>query len=369
MPRTRLPREQKDALLFRVLQLYVDQQLAADEITARIDEEFGLKLQRTNVYPLLREGVRRRFLRFSPPTSDSLRDKVAARFHLDPSRLHVINVHREFAEEHIAAAGAEVVLSLIKSLGFRYRRNPVHLGLGPGRATRALARNLGLAVRAEHETPTLALHAITAGCLSRSPMFAPIAFFSFFEPDIVKEADALFAEPVVPCKEYDMVKGRPGFAKAFAERDRIDIVVTSLGDAEDEHDLFRTLHEGLDDAKPASSTRKTLTPAIRDLKRKGWVGNVQFRPYSQQGAIQEAGDSLRAPTLFELEDLRKMASLADDPQRPRAVVLSVQPCGKCGKLRTGALLPLLMVPELRVWSELVVDSSTARELLQSRAVS
>jgi len=48
--------------------------------------------------------------------------------------------------------------------------------------------------------------------------------------------------------------------------------------------------------------------------------------------------------------------------------LTVQPCGKCGKLRTGALLPLLVVPELRVWSELVVDAATARDLLRQAPV-
>jgi DNA-binding transcriptional regulator LsrR (DeoR family) len=368
MTRDRLSREDKDALLFRVLELFVSKQLAVDEITKRIKREFKLDLGRTNVYPLLREGVRRQFLRFSPPASDSLRDEFAERFHLDAAHIHVVNVRQDLDDEHVAAVGAEVVLSLVKKLAFTYGRNPVHLGLGPGRATRALASNLGLAMRADPSTPKLALHAITAGCPSRSPMFAPLAFFSFFERDLVAEADALFTEPAVPCSEYDMITTRPGFAKAFAKRDKIDIVVTSLGDAEDDHDLFRNLHEGYEDAEPAADARRTHSAAIRDLERKGWVGNVQFRPYSSRGVIHEAGDSLRAPTLFELEDLRDMASRADDPKRPQAVVLTVQPCGRCGKLRTHALLPLLLVPELRVWSELVVDSATARELLRQPTV-
>ena len=366
MKRNRLSAEQKDALLFRVLELYVNKKLAADQIAKRIAEELGLTLQRTNIYPLLRDGVRRGFLRFSPPTSDSLRDEVAERFHLPAAHIHVVNVQQDLDDEHVPAAGAEVVLSLIKKLRFNHGRDPVHLGLGPGRATRALARNLGLAMRAEPGTPKLALHAITAGCPSRSPMYAPLAFFNFFEPDLVAEADALFTEPVVSCAEYDMIKQRPGFAKAFAQRDKIDIVVTSLGDAEDQHDLFRNLHEGYEDADLPAGRRKNPSAAIRELLRQGWVGNFQFRPYSAQGIIHETANLSRAPTLFELEDLRDMASAADDKKRPRAVVLTVQPCGNCGKLRTHALLPLLLVPELRVWSELVVDSATARELLRLR---
>lgn len=368
MKRTRLSAEQKEDLLFRVLELFVNKNLTAADITKKIATEFGLKLQRTNVYPLLREGIRRGFLRFTPPTSDSLRERVAEKFGLNSARIHVVNARQEENDEYVAAAGAQVVLSLIKKFSLYKPREPIRLGLGPGRATRALARNLGLAMRADLNAPKLALHAITAGCPSRSPMYAPLAFFSFFEPDIVKEADALFTEPVVSCAEYEMIKQRPGFAKAFAKRDKIDIVVTSLGDAEDEHDLFRNLHEGYEDADPPTGKPEANSVALQDLKRQGWRGNVQFRPYSNEGIIYEAPHSFRAPTLFELEDLREMASAATDRKHPRAVVLTVQPCGKCGKLRTGALLPLLVVPELRVWSELVVDAATARDLLRQAPV-
>lgn len=367
MKRNRLSAEDKDALLFRVLELYVGKQLTIPDITKKIAREHKLELRRTNVYPLLREGVRRRFLRFTPPTSDSLREQIAQRFNLDPARIHVVNVQQEIGDEHVAAAGAEVVLSLVKKLRIRRPQEPVHLGLGPGRATRALARNLGLAMRGEPGTPKLALHAITAGCPSRSPMYAPLAFFSFFEPDIVAEADALFTEPVVSCAEYEMIKQRPGFAKAFAKRDTIDIVVTSLGDAEDRHDLFRNLHEGYEDTDSPTDEERPPSAVIQDLLRQGWVGNVQYRPYSANGIIHEAADSFRAPTLFELDDLRNMASTADDPKRPRSVVLTVQPCGRCGKLRAHALIPLLRVAELRVWSELVVDAATARDLLRQPA--
>ncbi len=163
MKRTRLSAEQKEALLFRVLELYVNKRLAAPEITKKIAGELGLELQRTNLYPLLREGVRRGFLRFTPPTSDSLRERVAEKFELNPARIHVVNARQDKDDEHVAATGAEVVLSLIKKFSLCKPREPIHLGLGPGRATRALARNLGLAMRAELNAPKLALHAITAG--------------------------------------------------------------------------------------------------------------------------------------------------------------------------------------------------------------
>jgi len=363
MARKRLTAEDKDSQLFRVLELYVQQGKNADEIAEIITREYRQPLKRSNVYPMLRKGADRGYLRLAPPWSDTLRDKLAARFGLKPERIHVVNASRESADEQVPAAAAEIMESLIRELGAG--GTPVHLGLGPGRASRIIARNLALALRAsEGPSPNLALHTITAGCPSRSPEYAPLAFFSFFEPAMVTEAHALFAEPAVPCEEYDVVKSRPGFARAFAERDKIDIVGTSLGDAADKHDMFRNLHEGRWNEGTPPEHSPATSAAMRDLKGKGWRGNVQFRPYSDVGIIREGPKTLRVPTLFELEDLRKMASQAENPERRRAVILCVHPCGRCKELRTRALLPLLTVPELRIWSELVIDASTVQSVLE-----
>ena len=40
------------------------------------------------------------------------------------------------------------------------------------------------------------------------------------------------------------------------------------------------------------------------------------------------------------------------------------PCGTCGETRTDALEPLIRNPKLKVWSHLVLDAQTARELIE-----
>ncbi len=67
---------------------------------------------------------------------------------------------------------------------------------------------------------------------------------------------------------------------------------------------------------------------------------------------------MRAVTLFELEDFVRMAD-----SKNKHVVLIARQCGLCGKTRAAALRPLLKAPRLRVWSELVMDEATARELV------
>jgi DNA-binding transcriptional regulator LsrR (DeoR family) len=39
------------------------------------------------------------------------------------------------------------------------------------------------------------------------------------------------------------------------------------------------------------------------------------------------------------------------------------PCGECGETKKNALLPLLANPKLRLWTHLVTDAKTAKELL------
>jgi len=94
------------------------------------------------------------------------------------------------------------------------------------------------------------------------------------------------------------------------------------------------------------------------LRQAGWVGDVQFLPYSQAGPIeQQAG--IRTVALFELDELAQMARRED-----KYVVLLAGPCRECHMTRAQALRPLLAVPRLRVWTHLVTDIVTAQTLLR-----
>jgi hypothetical protein len=68
---------------------------------------------------------------------------------------------------------------------------------------------------------------------------------------------------------------------------------------------------------------------------------------------------LRAVTIFELKHLVEAAN-----QKNRHVILMARQCGICGRSRAEALRPLLTNPQLKVFSTLVMDAATARDLLK-----
>ena len=102
---------------------------------------------------------------------------------------------------------------------------------------------------------------------------------------------------------------------------------------------------------------------VENLKAKeGWVGNVQYRPYTATGPVVEKPEQLRAVTLFDLEDFVQLAR-----QKDKHVILIARPCARCGRTRAKALRYLLQVKALKVWSEIVMDVATARELLSGKS--
>ena len=64
-------------------------------------------------------------------------------------------------------------------------------------------------------------------------------------------------------------------------------------------------------------------------------------------------DDIRALTLFELDDFRRMTQ---DEDKDLVLIEGPSPDGKT---KTAALLPLLTNPRLRFWSRLCLDVGTA----------
>ena len=151
----------------------------------------------------------------------------------------------------------------------------VHLGLGAGFTTMKIARHLAHELRAEENLPKLVFHALTSGFRVEQPRTAPISFFGLFDNLKTKvQYVGLFARPVVKRDDYADEIENPGAVEAFQRRKEIDIVVTSLARAKDEHgDLNMFLqHEKSD---------------IEQLMADGWVGDVMYRPYSRPGSCVE----------------------------------------------------------------------------------
>ena len=85
-----------------------------------------------------------------------------------------------------------------------------------------------------------------------------------------------------------------------------------------------------------------------------WVSMWRF-PSAER---RPAEWSLRAVTLYELEDLVRIAG-----QKNKQVILIARQCGMYERTRAEAVRPLLTNPNVKVLSALVMDAATAKELV------
>ena len=347
-----LPRSD-DAVIFRAAQLFLGDRalgLSPSEIAARISDEFDLrpKLTREAIYPMISEAIRRDFLRLVPPVNQQLAERVRAKYpNLKGATLSVVQTAGRHDNAKVATVAAELALDHVKQISKATNDPNISVGLGPGRATLDFCRTFSRLLAGYPEPLKLRLVAISAGCPANASEYSSISFFNLFPQRLVEgRTVGLFAETLVPQDAFDRIKDQPGVKEAFGERESINLVVTSMGDVHDEHDLLMMFLEQSPPGKGRPRTEK-------------WRGNVQYRPYTADGPVHETGKELRAVTIFELQHLVEAAN-----QKNRHVILMARQCGICGRSRAEALRPLLTNPHLKVFSTLVMDAATARDLLK-----
>ncbi|GHT22586.1 hypothetical protein FACS189419_05360 [Planctomycetales bacterium] len=339
---------------------------AASSVADWIQKEKGRHdITREKIYPLFWEACRRGFLLLQPPPEHNLEKKLINRYSLTNylGKITVVNINGDSAAQHVTSTAADQIVDLIdrvwKAKQRQFPNEPekhaVHLGMGAGYATMLVARRLAYKIRSGSEIPKLILHAISSGgFLPNEPHKSPSTYFSYFDPALMNiEFVALFSATVVGSGDYEKQKENPAVKYSFAQRDKIDIIVTSLAVAEHEHGLLGHYLEHL--------VAQDLLPRDTLLKMQdaGWIGDVQFRPYSASGPLQDVCP-VRAVTLFELDEL---VDIAKDIENGKYVVLVAGPCGECGETKQNALRPLLENPSLRLWTHIITDARTAKELL------
>lgn len=337
---------------------------SASAIAEWLNKTWGRKdLTRERIYPLFWEAVRRNYLFLQPPRELHFAERLAELYNVeqyaeDKETIQIVNRRGHDASTHVAMAGADLVLSLIKRLGKKKKEQGaadprVHIGLGGGFSAMMVAKRLASRLYSDLKCPPLVLHALTAGgFLVSQPQKAPVTYFSYFDDLLVEtEFVGLFAAPVVPSADYQQVVAHPGVHESFERADEIDIVVTSFASAHDEHGLLSQYLRHL--IAKGELTKEVL----EEMEAMGWVGDVQFRPYSTEGPIVE-GCPVRAVTLFEIADLVERTRRPD-----KYTVLLSGPCSECGVAKTEAVMPLLTRASLRVWTHLVTDIQTAAAML------
>lgn len=348
--------------------------VGAAAVAKEISEEFNRPdLTRERIYPLLWEAINRKYLTMNVPPEVKLQHQLIKEFdlrnHLDICNgdVTVANTIVGDIAEHVNEAAADEIIKLIdrvqkvkKDEAVAKGEDPdnvrVHLGFGAGYAAEEVAKRLS--TRAGARAPKLTLHALTSGGhYIEGQQKAPTTYFSYFDGKVRDtQFIGMFAPTVVPADEFDILKRNPSFRSVYERRGEIDILVTSLATSEDEHCLLRQYCDFL--IKGGFVGSDVLT----SLEEQGWVGDVMFQPYSNTKAITSC--PLKSVALFDFDELFKFSKLPN-----KYVVVTCGPCRGCQKRKTKAIRPLLEKPELRMWTHLIIDRTTAEELLGDSAKS
>jgi DNA-binding transcriptional regulator LsrR (DeoR family) len=336
-----------DRILVEVCHRFMKGERAA-QIRDWLNEKTNYEVTREDVFPLIREAVRRGYLVLFPPRHEVMRHRIVERYpkQTDKDRIVVVSVGAGSARDLLPPYAAHVVLSRIKELAATKER--VHIGLGGGGTIKSVARYLAAFLGVEERIPKLAIHVLTSGFVVNRPENAPITFLRYFKrlgADI--KCFGLSTPPVFGTDGYERVWKIPGVEESFKRAKQIDIVVTSLASADDPHGELNEFMAG-------ERTKK----GVEVLRKAGWVGDLQYHPYSNQGPITDVRARVRAVSLFDLAGLKKLAETKD-----KFVIVVGGPCGICERTKVRALRPLLQSDSMKVWTDLVMDLTTGEALL------
>jgi DNA-binding transcriptional regulator LsrR (DeoR family) len=248
----------------------------------------------------------------------------------------------------VAYHAALSLIELMRRVVWDKRKDVVHVGFVGGHSMRNLARELARLLEEPREglPSTIVFHAMAAGIDPADPTTDPNGFFSTIAgaslAGIRPQFVGLSAPLMVKASDVESLRELPEIQDAIAAVKDIDVVVTSGTEWRDPHNALY-------------SRMRRSQRTISILEEAGCVGDVLWRPLSDQGPIEDE-TSIRALTLLELKDLQGLI------RQGKHVLLMFGPCGACQQPK-GRLLRAVMNLRVPIASDLVVDSRTAREAL------
>lgn len=324
-----------------------------------------IDLTRYRIYRIVRQAIERKFVLLHPPKTVELREQLLEKYQLRPEQhdITVVDVADD-VNDMVAQQTAEEALIAIRKLA-RHNADvalqnglkeedaePVGIGLGAGYSSLAVVSRLAQMVEALTDPPRLRLHALTSTIADTK--ISPVTFFSLFRSDRNEYVD-LPTTATVRVKDFDsLTRQDPKIRAAFELRDKVQLIITSLGATDDAHGTMRQ-YTNYRHEQPMSFGDK--------LNGVELIGDLQYLPYSRDKAVPlNTSDGWRVVTLFDWPDLQKFAE-----DENHYLLICAAPCRKCGAHKTRAILPLL--EHLRIWRHLVTDRKTAEQLLDVKPMS
>ncbi len=382
-----------DELVYDVCEKFIRYNLSTKDIADEVKDPEKHKISREEVYAIVREGLRRKFVLLFAPVERELADRISDKFALNAITniehasatasapfMSVVPSRGRSVMESVATEAATLTIKLIREIAEHKKKESrdkkavrVHVAFAAGASSKICATTLAAMCRTQADLPPLALHAISSGFDITDTSTAPATFFQSFEgirEDI--QTYALYSAPFVRVEEYKAKRESTSIAKAVRAAEEVDIVVTGFASATDEHgELRRYIHEYAQEIVirerkekgTAARSAEDIAQAYLDkLHEARWTGDCQRHPFNDDGPLMEGTDvdlPFKAMGLFELPQLAELAK-----QTAKAVVVVCSPCIHCNLTRKTALQSLLQFPKkARLFSHLVMDIGTAEDLL------
>jgi DNA-binding transcriptional regulator LsrR (DeoR family) len=319
---------------------YFCQGYTASDIRAKLEEDHGIVVKREFPYQRIGYAARQGWIQYVPPRAYELSEKLRDAH----PWLQGVRVVETALMDHVARAGAGMLLQLLQQ---NFADTEAHVGFSGGHAMRQLAFEFAQALRqASVNLPSkIVLHAMVTGFEVFEPTTDPNTFFTLFVQDsaILPEIAfvGLHAPPVVSPDQVPKLRELAGIRESYEEADKLDIIVTSARDWQDEHSVLRRMLERSD-------------KGWEDFQKAGAVGDLLWRPIGRNGPV-DIPSRLRTMTL---KDLREVHEFVESGKR---VLLIAGPCAECRVPKT-EIVDTILSQRNRLITHLVTDSRCARDL-------
>ncbi len=328
---------------------YITHGYTVPEIVEAMKERYGVAgtMTRAIPYRILQRAAKHGRLTYTPPQQLVYASKIARehRWLDEVSVVHTTN------SVDVAREAASMLLRMVQE---RHRSGShpgeIHIGFAAGMSVRQVAQAFAEILRypADDLPERIVFHAMCTGHDKGNPTTSPNTYFSYFISPPVFEVEVgfvgLHAPAMVRTRDIERIMETLEIQEAYTEAARIDIIVTSGSDWDDEHSSLRVCME------------RSSPDSVKKICELGGEVDLMWRPLGRNGPIT-AETEFRALTLMELTDLPRFI------EGGGSVLLMLGPCGMCKRSKV-KVLHTTLAQEQRLVTHVVVDSRTAAHLLQ-----
>ncbi len=338
------------------------------QIKEVMEERLGVKLTREMPYRYIQHGAQMNWLKYESPQDGELAERIKDRY---LKRLETVVVPRTGELIHTAHAAASQIIEIFKKIKVEESRDTVHLGVAGGYTTDVVCKQLAhLYTQGIRNLPTkLVLHSIASGFDSDTVRTDPNVQLSHFENQAFPEHISikfvtLNAPAIIDSSNRQNIMALQQIVDAKASLHKLDVLITSIGDRNDEHSAVRRYYDKIiqqknqGDSGQQGSANDLFTGAKTTwnmLQEQDYVGDILWQPISSTGIIDIQTLPVHGLSLISLQEIPGLI------KNGTKVMVIAAPCAKCHKIKTNVVKALLTMDE-QLLTHLIIDRITAGKI-------